>query len=64
MRKRDEVFVETLKRLARGGALTDAMKISAAKSTYGGMMSDAALLRKAESKLEVTEIAALMQEGD
>jgi hypothetical protein len=63
MRKRDQAFVEPLSRLARGVTLADAMKISAAKPTYGDMVSDAALFLKAESKLRVAEIAALMREG-
>lgn len=61
MRKRDLAFIDALRESIRlTGGLTDAAKIMAARRAYGGMTSDEALLRKAESKLANNEIAALV----
>lgn len=62
MRKRDLAFADHLRTLTNGtGHITDEAKIAAAKMAYGGMTSDEAFLKKAESKLAVAEIAAMVK---
>jgi hypothetical protein len=65
VRKRDLAFAERLRDLiSERGYLTDEAKIAAAKGAYGGMTSDEAFLKKAESKLAIPEIAAVVKGTD